>query len=924
MPEIYLYEYPLEHINLDTEQPITTVKLHPSVEQHIRSVMAAIRTADSEYSSPPTSWVDPLLLVEAPDFLRGFHWKWNGAQYAMEPAFILGETVDTNAVGALIHSWVTTWKSWVQSSQVQALAQIESLVALVNNLWQQDQLLTITSSTLAKVVTYSNGSFNGFGYELLPAILLRKLLGQTISIAIGEEEREITWELVAGRRETYLISQLLYSDNRGAFAYKLEAHLQTVAGAEGEQPVLHLNLKQQRFPDGKIKFLPKNDHSILLNAGNGLWCKVSSEDFGAVRREVKVGLKAKQEWDTLPELEALRNNPELYLNQARIIYLTGMKYLQGETASLHPLMVGMTFEEEWSVMDPVLRQLHFEVNTIVELDIKLEELLSKLGRQTEARVVWSLDRLKKSKSGDPAAILRDRIMAATDDKGLEIILITHRSHTKLIDEVMPDAIKDVFSVQPQPSANDPDLWQIAPNITCRIIRLSSDAYGLFEKLPYESVTEEEKGRRSYKRARWLPAYRHRYGQLVDALSEWLPPTGGPVRFVLIEKPSPPSGYAALWQDVKGAIRAALAELGYLSQFMNPYQEREDGTEYISKNAPHRVRQGLVDGLRQVGVVLGIPSELYQLLELPVLDIVSMILYQSGSDIFYPVFSRLSPDGTIDLRYPVVGGMVTDWRPAYQAIPELIKMIWTTLDNLKVPGSYRQNRNISSPLKLDNKAILKAIESVLDNARPTLAIVPAEKLRNRGVWSQLGNKKIGQQRSIFGYDDSPTFERDHPAKKHILGIIRYRGPEREVPEYYPLRDRLGKSIDYLAPQAWFTEDSGFYRYLGVGVTLSTKVNRESIHHDAHSLVHSTKERPTGKEIDAGATQRYSHARLVEFVPFFVSETLGPAGDLKILRLAQLTRMMGWHTTTLSSPWPAHLASAALTDALDVIAKYDKSD
>lgn len=914
MPEIHLYEYPLSAVPVNLKQPVTLLQLHPPVTQAIRSLMRVI----PDHYNPPTRWMEPLLLTAAPNTLCGFKWEWNKEEKRknMAPAIVAGKIASVDSLAALVHAWTGVWRDAIRSTHIDALPQAESLFVLVTRLWEAGELLDTSPCLLSDIILSADGSLDNVAYALVPALLLRQLLGRQTPI-IGEQNA--TWELVVGRDETYAISQLLYSDNAAPFAYKLEADLQTLAGNDGEEPVIQLRLKQQRYPDGKVISVPENAHSVLLSTGTGLWCKVSSEDYAHVlRREAAVGAIALPTWDILPDLETLQTNPERYLKQARIIYLTGMKYDQGGQPALHPLQVGMTFKEMRSVLDPVVQCLELDTNTEVEPDRQLAKLLSNLGRRSETRSVWALDRLKRSQTVDPIEILNERIMVATDGRGLEIVIVTRRNHAKFVRELLPAALKEIFVVEPQPI--DDDRAQLLPNVTYRVVQLSGAEAALFEPLAYEAISEENKdGTRSRRTERWRPVYQQRYHDLLRLLQSRLPVGAGPVRFALIDKPVPPPGNRAKWEDVKGVARAVFAELDYLSQFINPYFPQKDGTEYIPRDTPHRVRQGLLDGLRQLGVVLGEPAELYELIGLPPVDAVSVILFQTRyKDIQYPVFSRLSPDGRIALRYPDLNGELTEWEPSYRAIPALVRLISSTVDSLRIPGEYKKH---NPPLQISVGKITEHIREVLDTTRATVLIVPAAKLRNRPMWTQLGNKSLGQQRYQLILGNSVPIERDHPLWSHLLGIVRYRGPDSEVPDYYPTSDRKGTSRDYLAAQGWFIEGEQFIRYLGVGTTQSTKTNREKIHYDAHSLLHSKRPRPTsGKEIDVGAAHRYAHARLIEFVPFFVSPSLGEDGPLVLCRLAQLTRMMGWHAPTLSLPWPAHVAYTAMTDALDAIAAY----
>lgn len=917
MPEIQLYEYPLSAVPVDLEQPVTLLNLHPSVSKDIQPIVQSI----PDYYNPPTSWMEPLLLANDRNVLQGFKWEWNKAarQKALEPAIISGETASVDPVAALVHGWAEVWRDAIRDTQIEALPQAESLFELVTSLWTEGRLLYASTHLLSDIIVSADGSHSHLAYELVPALLLRRLLGCQTPLVGGHNA---IWELVVGREGTYAVSQLLRADNGAPFAYKLEADLQTLASSRGEEPVVQLKLKQQRYPDGRITDLPENKHSVLLSTGGGQWCQISSRDYAHVlRREAAVGATALPAWDSLPDVETLRANPGHYLEQARIIYLAGMKYEQDGKPTLHSLQVGMGFKEIQSVLEPVIQCLGLERDTKVESDTELAQLLATMGRKSETRALWALERLKRSRTSDTGEILNDRIMAATDGSGLEIVVVTRRSHQQFIREFLPIALKEIFDAEPDQIDNDQ--VQILPNVTCRVVRLSAAEATLFEPLEHEAISEvNQDGTRSRRTQRWRPAYKQRYQALLELLRLRLPTGDGPVRFALIDKPVPPPGHAAKWQDVKGVARAAFAELDYLSQFINPYHRRKDGKEYIPPDTPHRVRQGMLDGLRQLGVVLGAPVELYDFLGLPAANIVSTVLFQTQyRDIQYPIFSRLSPDGSIALRFPLKSGKLTEWQPSYQAIPALVRLIWSTIDQLKMPGEYQQGKGQYPSLRIAPTRISEYIREALDTIQPTVLIVPAANLRNWPIWPQLGNKNLGKKRHQLMLGSSVGIERDHPAWGHLLGIVRYRGPDKEVPDYFPTSDRTGTSRDYLAPHGWFTEDEQFIRYLGVGVTQSTETNRETIHYDAHSLLHSKRQRPTsGKEIEVGAAHRYGHARLMEFVPFFVSPSLGEDGPLVLCRLAQLTRMMGWHAPTLSLSWPAHVASTALKDALDVIAAY----
>lgn len=911
-PEIYLYEYPLSDIPVDMEQPVTMIEIHQDVSRAIHAVLNA-HEDDNLYL--PTTWATPLLLSRIPGLLQAFSWAWDDVQRTkrLKPAITLGDATSVDPIASIVLEWVRTWRAFIAlDGSPDALLYADGLVSQVQALWDKGMLIDQNTCSMSDLIYRADGQLSEYAYSLIPPLLLRNLAGCTTSIV---EHHTATWEIVFGRDEMYVISDLKQTPNGGAFAYKIEAELQTVATMNGASPVMHISVHQQRFPDGRIDLDPENDHSLIIRVGDGSWCKASSTDYAPMtRRVVEVGLRALPQWDNLPTFSELREAPSNYLDQVRIVYLTGMAFTRGDEVIEHPLSVGMSFFEKASVLDPVVEHLELCNATQLYPDSKLNTILDNLGRDAATQAVWSLKKAKRSSLTDELH-LPNRILAATHGRGLEIVLLCPQNHRKLIELTLPEVFTDIFDLDQSPDLAGSVPVKLVDGISCHTIQLSPDEAELLGPLPFEAVRREDRrGRLKYDAASWRVAYWRRFDALSAIVSERLPSDpNGPVRLVLVDKPSSLPGKAGKWQDVKGAIRAALASFGYLSQFMNPYGEK------LKKDAVYRVRQSILDGLRQLGVVMGDPSALYNRLGFPQVNLLSIAIIRTQSnDIRYPVFSRLTPQGLVEMRHIERNGQVSEWQPSYAAIPALIQRIWGAFDELRGPGTFRTK---GSPLSISEGRILECLKEVLAEKVPAVLIVPAKIINQKSIWPQLQNPNLGSRLDELWFADQSTIFRDHSNLDHILGVVRYRGPENEVPDYYPTMDRTGKPLEYQMPHGWYVQENRTLRYLGVGITLSTKTNRETIHQDAHSLLHDARIRPgTGKDVPVGAAHRYGHPRLVEFAPFFVHPDLGEDGPLALCRVAQLSRWMGWHEITLKTPWPTHVAVTALHDALDVIAKY----
>lgn len=917
------YEVALADVPLDLEQPVSIIEL----DQRVSSLTNTILRKLSSSRRPPTRWLGPALGLREPQMVQPFKWHHPEDEEVGKflPMLVMGAPENVRLLGSILPTWFQVWATELEADDDartrQADLDARAAVRVVGELWERGDLLKVDTKPAGQVIFEDDRTPSRVGYPVIPALLLRRLVGAQTRM-VGREER-LRWNLVAGRDRVYVVSQRLLSANEGWYSYRIDIRPELVSRTKGAVPVLHIALSQQRYPDGRINRVPENDYSVQARVRENLWLQVGRQHVERVfRREAAVGAETFPVMDDLPTLETLEANPEQYLDRMRIVFLEGMRFGddEGGDGEDHPLEVGMQFGERGGVIGPVFEYLGLQVHSCFNLDQDVAKLLKWLGTRPGAKAIWSREKLGTSKTGRARRrqAIGECVSPLNDGTGLDVTILVQARHTGLVHETLPKVLEKEFGLEI--SGRDLEYLEVAPGFRIRVVWIPGEAADLFSPLARENVRGvNQNGREQYMSRLWWSEYQERQRQLAALLSEIVPEVNG-VHYVIVDKPKPPFRDAR-WLDVKGAVRAALAEIGCLSQFLNPY-DYKDEQEVPARGVVHRLSQSIYDGLRQTGVVLGPPRELYQELGLPPVHLIGMHIKSSPDGLRYPVFTRLTPEGEMQMRYPVMGGQLTPtWERIDLAMLGLYQHIWACGASVSVPGTFNKD---TSPLYLSKDQIVKAILSALDDKEPSIVLAPAAVFRNRGIWPQLAVGNLGPSRDRLMLHGQLPIDRKNPAWKHIKGVARYRGPDRETPQYFPM-DWTGRSVEHPAALGWIEEvDDELMRYLGVGITVVTDDNRERFHEPAHSLDHYEMRRPTSKKEDPedfGAGRRYPHPRMVEWMSFFLSPDLGEDAQLKVNRLGHLSRLMGWWEPTLMRPWPAHIGKTVVDDALEIVARYE---
>lgn len=352
-------------------------------------------------------------------------------------------------------------------------------------------------------------------------------------------------------------------------------------------------------------------------------------------------------------------------------------------------------------------------------------------------------------------------------------------------------------------------------------------------------------------------------------------------------------------------------------------ESTDTSQSYSKKTEGRILSAVLDvTLRQVGVLYGLPSEVYERAGIPKeitqnLDVIALCrrkATQGQDNIHYALAVRLRATGAVDVLFPDRN----NWISYAQAGIELGQIF----------SRVRCDRNYKT-VQLKGIELAKFAADVLTQVGdcPTIALIEADVWRNeRGeenggqAWFQLKNEYLLAKRNILDFQHVPghacVYPRDHNQLRNLLGIIRFRTGD-ETTQYITNRqawdkNSLARDLIHL---------SGFYdssvpellHYFSIGRLPKTqKAQDTSTARELYML--------DSQDDEYGVNIAFKHQQMLEMLPFFIrSDFQKTEESLKSLcRVPHYLRISpAWSMGNIHSPYPMHLGKQLIKDQLCIL-------
>ena len=379
---------------------------------------------------------------------------------------------------------------------------------------------------------------------------------------------------------------------------------------------------------------------------------------------------------------------------------------------------------------------------------------------------------------------------------------------------------------------------------------------------------------------------------------------------LIELPEDPKNKKEFHSDqgIKGAIRAACAQEQVLSQMIHPVALKTEAQAFRNAKDKGRTLNAAQDLIiRQIGILYGEPTEIYQKIGLESsisqsLDVIAFCITETNKDVLYCCAVRLRANGIVDVRLPDVDG----WIP-YSEVGWKIGQTFS-----KAQEATRDEENDVNPIKLSKDALNHFLESTLTKhlERPTIALIKAEKWRNKRIgWEQLLTEPLAEKLNVLEFKKGRNLhqrKREETCLHNLLSVIRIRTGD-ETPQYITNRnswpdDEHAKDLRTLSGFIDITERNVFH-YFSIGRIPDTVGKPQS-----------TQKYADPYKIDEGGGISFKHQRLVEMLPFFIrSDFASEEGKKLLCRVPHYLRSSpAWAMGNLVLPLPMHMGDSLLRD------------
>jgi hypothetical protein len=818
----------------------------------------------------------------------------------------------------------------------------------------------------------------GIGFQVIPSFLATLLHEKKCVISSGQREQEIQWRKVqgdgSGRTGLFLVSQpfrALYIDENdrereGYFVYRLDFRVQTQAGRFNEngklKPWIFLRLSCQRYAhEPLIEPNYGRDISVLIGmneerlTGYGI-------DSTLIRLTIENnGRENSNQWKfQLPNLlsafkarplqttENIFHNPARYGNldnnsnwsqdEYYLVHAEGYKYVHESNKRRHSIKPGFSLQERGDIIAQVLNLLNGVLipDSPMQSDIPAPsglktplamrdyEYICKLitftkeqkQRLRETEIKQRVDKHRHERQ----TIIASSIRRALSGKPMHIFLLWRERDTY---DVVYQTLRDAFLLNE--GENFPEHIKLSSVwIDDATLLQPLDTAGLVPKDGQEFDKQIRK-QHQIKLDAWRSFLKHKVISLIDS-------TNKPYCFAIVEIGQTKKKGVHPKQSIYRAVREACVLENIGSQMVQTVKPKSADKEVestsaspsYSKKTTGRILNAVLDvSLRQIGVLYGLPSEVYERAGITKeiaqnLDVIALCRRKShlGQDnIHYALAVRLRATGAVDVLFPES----QDWIPYPRAGIELGQIF----------SRARRDRNFLKTVQLKGIDLAKFAADVITQVgeRPTIVSIEADVWRNeRGeenggqVWFQLKNENILAKRDVLDFQHVPghscIYTRDHSQLSNLLGIIRFRIGD-ETTQYITNR----KAWNEKSPARDLIRLSGFYdnsipellHYFSIGRLPTTQKAQDT---------------PTVRELyildsqneEYGANIAFKHQQMLEIVPFFVHPDFQKTEEsLKSLcRVPHYLRFSpAWSMGNILFPYPMHLGKQLIEDHLCIL-------
>jgi hypothetical protein len=883
-----------------------------AIERYRSKVQSRLRAlGKTEYLNAPYRQLNNALMTVCPTLTHGFEYAGKQKPYRALAVGVPSSPVQLpspQSIRHVVREWALLWTK---------LPYITDNVPEDEQRTMRTELITAINGPLNEWAWRKNtarqllGSFDSketLNYTALPS-LMATLLHDRESIIHG---KCIRWRKVQERDgSNNKLSVVGFINQRpiwarysipgfrgdasgeGFGAYKLEFRLETQAGRE--DPWLFVSLHVQRYGDKPLTHPNERRRVSILTAAN----HARLDDFPVDTTLVRLQTREKDgiaEWhDFLAQLlegigasklaapQHIYDHPQSYWrplgagpdysqDEYYIVHAEGYGY--GDDASGHQLRVGLSMMDSAKVMDSVMNE-HL---TMLVPDMPLQIDHRPFSPVNTPRALRDYEFMSKPGRVRPDEMER-MIQRALRGQQMLIAVLWNS----------PDTRDGIFMALRQALLLEPHK-PFPPNVTVMDHSISA---GLLDPLDFKnknlnsSIQQRIRDWRAYLQAR-IPK--------------------NSVCFAIVEM------LEDRWR-IKGAARAACVSEGVTSQMVYPIRLKLDELReqvYVGGQKRHEHRANSVARevlLRHVGGMYGDPQEIYQSAGIKDknLEVIAFFLRQTEGNINYPIASRLTHDGTVEVMLP----KDDEWTLYANAAPKLGRVFADERVNVIFDGSknkIKDEKRRESALYYDKGELSQFILRTLKNLRyPTLVVIEADKWRNDGVWPQLRNTDLLGNWNVLNFEPFDYIQRNDPRLENLLGVIRMRS-DRQTPQY--LTDTLRE----------FTQLTGTIDRASGDLMHYFSIGRELVTSKGQRQPHS---RYAHMFDGIGAGVAFKYPQVVEFVPFFVREDYqNPDGLITLCRVPHYLRVSpAWPQGNIVLPYPMHLAQAVIEDQLCILGMDD---
>ncbi len=882
----------------------------------------------------PWRQLNDMLLTLAPSLIQGFEGgkaneEWNGRMVAFTRYGRDGQPEDfpsQQQLQSLIRFWL---ERWGVQPEVQVILQADGKEAWQTVMsaldeppeteWKPD----ITPHSLANDLKHTNS----LAYIALPALLPALLHTKEMTIQSEKGVYPIHWRRAnqGGKDGLHLVSQPLPFQGH-YFAYRLDFSAQTQAGYPGFWIFAHLSI--QRYITEQYRGGDK-DRSISVLVGYNREGFVSDNRWDDDTTLIRLGVDTHQSWESgvgklledfsvrpLLTPEEILKNPSRYgiytdkkhrdENEYYVVYAEGRKF-GDDSGREHQVKTGTSLRERSQIMETMLHLLEgwLEVSPPLERDIQNPKntfALRDYGYMTDKT---RQDNTKQALSW------RAALQASLANSGCTQthVVVLHRSPMfaewagKQLEEALMGVDKDdsplarvTFQPLPlllyaplDPADLDPQMWFKPAGE-----KPADWNKRWFEQMRVSYGKKRDEWRNFLQNINWQPNARRLL--LIDSTGEFGLPYG---------------------QKIKGAVREACVWEGISSQFIVGNLKLDTRPKFAGRlngDSGGRLKNAVLDLLlRQQGILYAPPREIYQhaaKLDAETaaqLDVIAFCRVQRQQPkLNYVLAVRLRAGGEVDVLLP---DDTVNWLPYDAAAYQVGKFFAHNRSKLQ------RNPN---PLHLDHQAMVKFVETVLTQQleRPTIAVIEAERWRNKPCWVQLSNPNLTSNLNVLRFDNQQTYPRHAPKLDPLLGVVRLR-MDAETPQYITADDWASEEVMRdLAHLTGYVDPcvSNPLHYMSIAGLPDTQKDQKG---------KRTMEAFKADAKDEWDNLAYKHPQIVEMVPFFVHPRFQhDEGQRQLCRCIHFLRLSpGFTMGEITLPLPTHLGEKLVDDMLCIVGVDD---